>query len=68
MEVGLPDFESRGKVDDAVDDDPANDANLDLGEEIGVVMGFVDVLMGMGGGETGEGGVVRPEDRNLLNI
>lgn len=69
VEVGLPDFDRRGKLDNPVDDDPANDANLlDLGEEIGVVMEFVDVLMGMGGGEVGEGGVARPEDRNLLNI
>lgn len=70
VKVSLSDFERRGEVDDAADDNLVEYANLlDLGEEIrAFVVGFVGSLVGMEGWGVGEGGVVRPGDRSLVNI
>lgn len=67
VEVNLSDFDRRGEVDDPVDDNLVEYANLlDLGEEIrAFVVEFVGAVIGI---EGGEGGVVRPEDRSLVSI
>lgn len=70
VEASLSDFERRGEVDDPVDDNLVEYANLlDLGEEIrAFVAEFVGAVIEIEGERVGEGGVVRPDDRSLVNI